>query len=84
VLTINEAPHHPHNLARRTFVEVDGVLQQAPAPRFSRTVAAQPESPSLPGDHTHAVLGGLGFDAASVTELTDAGVVRQSAALTTE
>ena len=84
VLTITEAPHHPHNVARRTFIEVDGVPQQAPAPRFSRTVARQPESPSLPGDHTHAVLSGLGFDARAVAELTDTGVVRQSAAAKTE
>jgi alpha-methylacyl-CoA racemase len=84
VLTITEAPHHPHNVARRTFIEVDGVPQQAPAPRFSRTVAHHPKSPSLPGDHTHAVLRGLGFDTAAVTELTDAGVVRQSAAATAE
>ncbi len=39
VLSISEAPMHPHNVARGTFVEVDGVVQPAPAPRFSRTVA---------------------------------------------
>ena len=38
VLTLAEAPKHPHNVARKTFVEVDGVVQPAPAPRFSRTV----------------------------------------------
>ncbi|HUN32149.1 MAG TPA: CaiB/BaiF CoA-transferase family protein [Trebonia sp.] len=37
VLTLGEAPHHPHNRARATFVEVDGIMQPAPAPRFSRT-----------------------------------------------
>jgi alpha-methylacyl-CoA racemase len=84
VLTITEAPDHPHHVARRTFIEVDGVPQQAPAPRFSRTVAAQPKSPALPGDHTHAVLAALGLDQQTVTELVDAGVVRQSAAATTE
>ena len=40
VLTMAEAPHHPHNVAREVFLEVDGVLQPAPAPRFSRTPAA--------------------------------------------
>jgi alpha-methylacyl-CoA racemase len=80
VLTITEAPSHPHNVARQTFIEVDGVPQPAPAPRFSRTVPAPPQSPSLPGDHTTAVLTGLGFDESAVTELTDAGVIRQSAA----
>ena len=80
VLTIAEAPNHPHNVARRTFIEVDGVPQPAPAPRFSRTAPAAPRSPALPGDHTRAVLAGLGFDEGAVAELTDAGVVRQSAA----
>ena len=80
VLTITEAPSHPHNVARQTFIEVDGVPQPAPAPRFSRTVPAPPRSPALPGDHTRAVLAGLGFDEGAVAELTDAGVVRQSAA----
>ncbi len=37
VLSLGEAPQHPHNVARKTFVEVDGVTQPAPAPRFSRT-----------------------------------------------
>jgi alpha-methylacyl-CoA racemase len=82
VLTITEAPQHPHNIARQTFIEVDGVPQPAPAPRFSRTVPAQPKSPALPGDHTRRVLAGLGFDEIAVTELTDAGVVRQSSAAT--
>ena len=80
VLTIAEAPNHPHNVARQTFIEVGGVPQPAPSPRFSRTVAGQPSSPALPGDHTRAVLAGLGFDEDAVAELTDAGVVRQSAA----
>jgi alpha-methylacyl-CoA racemase len=80
VLTITEASRHPHNVARQTFIEVDGVPQPAPAPKFSRTVPAPPRSPALPGDHTGAVLAGLGFDDAAVAELTEAGVVRQSAA----
>jgi len=42
VLDFDEAPHHPHNLARGTFVTLQGVLQPAPAPRFSRTPSAQP------------------------------------------
>ncbi|ROZ68741.1 CaiB/BaiF CoA-transferase family protein [Ramlibacter sp. WS9] len=44
VLDWDEAPRHPHNVARETFVTVDGVLQPAPAPRFSRTPAARPGS----------------------------------------
>jgi alpha-methylacyl-CoA racemase len=42
VLDWDEAPRHPHNRARETFVSVDGVVQPAPAPRFSRTPAAPP------------------------------------------
>jgi alpha-methylacyl-CoA racemase len=78
VLTITEAPHHPHNVARRTFIEVDGVPQPAPAPRFSRTTPAPPSPPALPGDHTRDVLSRMGFDEDAVAELADAGVVRQS------
>ena len=51
VLDWDEAPRHAHNVARGTFVEIDGVVQPAPAPRFSRTVAAPPrkvaEQPSI-------------------------------------
>jgi len=45
VLTWSEAPNHPHLEARGTFVEVAGVTQPAPAPRFSRTVSARPTPP---------------------------------------
>ena len=43
VLTLEEAPHHPHLQARGTYVEIDGITQPAPAPRFSRTVAPTPQ-----------------------------------------
>lgn len=78
VLSLTEAPRHPHNVARRTFVDIDGVTQPAPAPRFSRTPAATPTPPSLPGDHTRAVLREMGLDANAITALEDAGVVAQS------
>ena len=45
VLTMAEAPHHPHNVARQSFVEIDGVMQPAPTPRFSRTPASRPTPP---------------------------------------
>jgi len=77
VLGMAEAPQHPHSTARDTFVTVDGVVQPAPAPRFSRTPPPVPVPPSLPGDHTVDVLGEVGLVA---DELVDAGVVRQSAA----
>ncbi|HEY1301243.1 MAG TPA: CaiB/BaiF CoA-transferase family protein [Stellaceae bacterium] len=52
VLTTDEAPHHPHHKARRTYVEIDGIVQPPPAPRFSRTVPdlpipPQPSDPEL-------------------------------------
>ena len=78
VLGLAEAPDHPHSRARGTFVTVDGVVQPAPAPRFSRTAAGvEPSPPSLPGDHTLAVLVELGLES---TELLQTGVARQSAA----
>jgi alpha-methylacyl-CoA racemase len=48
VLTTDEAPHHPHNRARGTYVEIDGIVQPAPAPRFSRTVSDLPIPPQPP------------------------------------
>ncbi len=78
VLSLTEAPRHPHNVARQTFIELDGITQPAPAPRFSRTRPATPAPPSLPGDHTCAVLRELGLDADAITALEDAGVVAQS------
>ncbi|WP_280155432.1 CaiB/BaiF CoA-transferase family protein [Piscinibacter sp. XHJ-5] len=45
VLSFAEAPHHPHLRARGTFVEIDGIVQAAPAPRFSRSVPAMPTPP---------------------------------------
>jgi alpha-methylacyl-CoA racemase len=78
VLSLAEAPRHPHNVARGTFVEIDGVVQPAPAPRFSRTSPPTPTGPSLPGDHTRDVLGGLGMDGKAIAELLASGVARQS------
>jgi crotonobetainyl-CoA:carnitine CoA-transferase CaiB-like acyl-CoA transferase len=49
VLDWSEAPRHPHLAARGTFVEVDGILQPAPAPRFSATPSAMPQPPQPPG-----------------------------------
>lgn len=49
VLTMAECADHPHNVARGAFVEIDGVLQPAPAPRYSRTQADAPAPPRTPG-----------------------------------
>jgi len=58
VLTTDEAPRHPHNKLRRTYVEIDGIVQPAPAPRFSRTIAALPVPPQPPAgpDEADAIL----------------------------
>jgi len=55
VLSLLEAPAHPHNQARATFVEVAGALQPAPAPRFSRTPCPTPAPPSAGGDPAAAL-----------------------------
>ncbi|MFI0896213.1 CaiB/BaiF CoA transferase family protein [Streptomyces sp. NPDC020983] len=55
VLSLTEAPRHPHLAARGTFAEVDGTVQPAPAPRFSATPAALRRPPALPGAHTAEV-----------------------------
>jgi alpha-methylacyl-CoA racemase len=78
VLGLAEAPHHPHHVARHSFVDLDGALQPAPAPRFSRTASGTPGPPALPGDHTLAVLAELGLDDDAVSELVAGDVVRQS------
>ena len=56
VLDLDEASEHPHNRARGAFIEIDGVVQPAPAPQFSRTVPEVPGAPALPGACTEAAL----------------------------
>lgn len=51
VLSVAEAPTHPHNVLRKTFIEVEGIIQPAPAPRFSRTPGAVTRPPGRPGKH---------------------------------
>jgi alpha-methylacyl-CoA racemase len=75
VLDLNEAPAHPHNRARGTFIEVDGVMQPAPAPRFSRTVAEIRNPPPNPETADAEVLAAWGFAAGEVDALRVAGVL---------
>jgi alpha-methylacyl-CoA racemase len=77
VLSMTEAPSHPHNVARQTFVVRDGVTQPAPAPRFSRTTAEIAAAPPAPGEHTAEALADWGFTADEVTKLREAGAVSQ-------
>jgi alpha-methylacyl-CoA racemase len=75
VLDMAEAPQHPHNRARGTFVEVDGVTQPAPAPRFSRTAAETPTSPRAPGADSAAILADWGIAADAIETLSAAKVI---------
>jgi alpha-methylacyl-CoA racemase len=72
VLSLADAPRHPHALARRSFVAVDGVTQPVPAPRFSRTENAAPTAPQPP---TAAALGSWGLDASEIETLRADGIV---------
>ncbi|MBK8960305.1 MAG: CoA transferase [Proteobacteria bacterium] len=69
VLSMSEAPSHPHNVARQTFVEVGGVTQPAPAPRFSRTPGEIQKPPSKDGADTEAVLKDWGFSTDEIGKL---------------
>jgi len=75
VLSALEAPGHPHNHARGVFVEIDGVTQPAPAPRFSSTPNETPSGPSFPGRDTDRVLEALGLSRAEVSKLRTVGAV---------
>lgn len=77
VLSWNEAPRHPQHQARGTFIEIDGVVQHAPAPRFSRTVPARPEGMRAPGGDGEALLEELGYSSSELAELSDAGVLQR-------
>jgi alpha-methylacyl-CoA racemase len=74
VLTLQEALHHPHNVARGSFVDVDGAPMPGPAPRFSRTPAEVRAVPTLGAD-TAAVLGELGYDDAALAQLRADGAI---------
>ena len=77
VLDLGEAPHHPHLAARSTVVEVDGVPQPAPAPRFSRTPAEVGGRAPQPGADTREALQAWGFRQDEVAELEESGAVTQ-------
>ena len=78
VLTMSEAAAHPHNLERETFVNVDGVTQPAPAPRFSRTGNQIASPPAWPGQHTRNVLADWGIASERIDALLESGAVRHA------
>ncbi len=73
VLSLGEAPHHAHNVARGTFVSAGGVMQPAPAPRMGATPAHAPTMAGLAD--ADSVLAEAGYDAATIKQLRDARVV---------
>lgn len=75
VLTLREAPAHPHNAARGTFVEVGGTMQPAPAPRYGRRALDRPRPAVAAGADTDDVLAQLGLAEERIRELKSSGVV---------
>ena len=79
VLTMEEAPQHPHNIARGTFVELEGVVQPTAAPRFSRTPSSRPTPPQEIGAGTRSALAAWGVPGERIEALFAAGVVAEPA-----
>jgi alpha-methylacyl-CoA racemase len=72
VLTMDEAPAHPHMQDRGVFCEIDGVVQPGPAPRFSRTKPEVRSAPSVVGEHTDEILAEFGFSDEEIGRLNAA------------
>ena len=75
VLDLSEAPDHPHNKARKTYLDFQGVTQPAPAPRFSRTQGTIQSPAALVGEHTDEVLTAWGFSEGKIAELKKNGAI---------
>lgn len=75
VLNFKDAPSHPANVARNTYVEVDGVTQPAPAPRFSRTPSQVRHGPHDVGADTNEVLAAMGFAGNELEALKEKGAI---------
>ena len=75
ILDLDEAPKHAHNVARQTFVEVAGVIQPAPAPRFSATPGAIQSPPPAIGAHDIEALTDWGFSGVEIDALKAAGAL---------
>jgi len=69
VLTMQEATSHPHNMARAAFIEVEGIKQNAPVPRFSRSVPAPPRAARAVDADNRAILQDLGYSAPQIDRL---------------
>ncbi|MBQ00848.1 MAG: carnitine dehydratase [Acidobacteria bacterium] len=77
VLSMAEAPHHPHNEARATFIEGDEGWQPNAAPRFSRTPSSIRGAPAAAGEHTQEALSDWGVPDEEIEALLDSGVIAQ-------
>ena len=75
VLSMDEAPLHPHNKARETFVDIDGVLHPAPAPNFSRTKSEIKGPPVIIGKDTDTLMKELGFSQENIATLREEGII---------
>jgi len=75
VLRMSEALKHPHNVHRESFVEIEGIPQPAPAPRFLGTPTGVQRPPARVGEHTDQILRDWGFSAGEIAELHRSGAV---------
>ena len=75
VLSLTEAPQHPHNIARETFVDVEGVIQPAPAPRYSNSILAKPSVAPDIGADADSILSEIGYDSVRIVELQQNGTL---------
>ena len=80
VLNLTEAARHPHAQARNSYVDVDGISQPAPAPRFSRTPSGIQSPPAEPGQHTEEVLRDWGYTEERIAELVDDNIINRQVA----
>ena len=80
VLTLEEAPRHPHNQARQSFVELAGITQPAPAPRLSRTPGELQAAPPIVGEHTREQLRALALSDKEIDALLSSRAVQESKA----
>ena len=75
VLSVWEAPQHPHNTARESFIELDGVTQPAPAPRFSRSRPDVKHGARIPGQDADEVLRSFRYSEEEINDLRSCGAV---------
>lgn len=75
ILDLKEAPTHPHNEARRTFIDIEGITQPAPAPRFSRTQGEVQSPSAIAGENTEEILNDWGFSQNEIDELQSVNAI---------